>query len=97
MIYLIKNQQLISDQNLIVFEGGTYNEEDLVPVCDINNPNLPICSYQAFYINNGYNYGAEIPERKFKIGSYVDPSIIDYNILGFHKKRTITFGELSVL
>jgi len=95
MINLTKNQQMMSNPNLIVFEGGSYNEDDLVLVCDINNPNLPLYKYQAFYISNGYNYGEEITEKKFKIGSYIDPSIIDYDILGFHKKRTIIFGELT--
>ena len=35
--------------------------------------------------------------KKFKINdSFEDPSNLDYDILGFHKKRTITFGELRL-
>jgi hypothetical protein len=94
MIHLKKGQQVLGKPQYIVYEGGDYNETDLVQVCDSNNPNSPIYSYQAFFIQNGYDYLSEpVYNLSFKIG-FDDPTIIDYNILGFHKKRTIVKGEL---
>jgi len=94
MITLIKGQSILGNENYLVFDSGNYNETDLVQVCHIDNQNVAIASYQAFYIKNGYDYLSEPTSPKsFKIG-YVDPTIIDYDILGFQKKRTIIFGEL---
>lgn len=94
MITLTTNQPMLNNSSYLVCNGGNYNETDLVEVCHIDNQNLPIASYQAFYILNGYDYlSEESTPKNFKIG-YDNPTIIDYDILGFHKKRTITFGEL---
>ncbi len=95
MITLTKGQPMISNTSYLVYDdSGEYIETDLIKVCHINDQNLPIASYQAFYINNGYDYLSEPTSiKKFKIG-YEDPIVVDYDILGFHKKRTILFGEL---
>jgi hypothetical protein len=94
MITLIKGQSILGNENYLVFDSGDYNETDLVQVCHVDNQNVAIASYQAFYIKNGYDYLSEPTSPKsFKIG-YEDPTIIDYDILGFQKKRTIIFGEL---
>lgn len=95
MITLTKGQPMISNTSYLVYDdSGEYLETDLVKVCHIDSQNLPIASYQAFYINNGYDYLSEQTSVKnFKIG-YEDPIMVDYDILGFHKKRTIVFGEL---
>lgn len=85
---------MINNVSYTVYEGGDYNESDLVQVCHVSNQELPLASYQAYYIINGYDYLSEIIlSKEFKIG-YEDPIIIDYDIMGFHKKRTIIFGEL---
>lgn len=85
---------MFNNTSYIVYDGGDYNESDLVQVCHVGNQELPIASYQAYYIINGYDYLSEvISPKEFKIG-YEDPIIIDYDIMGFHKKRTIIFGEL---
>lgn len=94
MITLIKGQPIIGNENYLVFDSGDYNDTDLVQVCHIDNQNVAIAMYQAFFIKNGYDYLSEPSSPKsFKIG-HEDPTIIDYDILGFHKKRTIVFGEL---
>lgn len=95
MITLLKGQPILNNTQLLVFESGVYNETDLVQVCHVNDQNTPISSYQSFYILNGYNYDNDSVDtnKNFKIG-YNNPEIIDYDIMGFHKKRTITFGEL---
>ncbi len=94
MIILEKGQSLLNNTSFVVYNSGNYNENDLVEVCHINNTELPIASYQAFFIQNGYDYiSGEKGDKKYKIG-YLDPIFIDYDILGFHKKRTILFGEL---
>lgn len=94
MIILEKGQSLLNNTSFVVYNSGNYNEDDLVEVCHINNTELPIASYQAFFIQNGYDYiSGERENKKYKIG-YLDPIFIDYDILGFHKKRTILFGEL---
>lgn len=85
---------MINNVSYAVYESGDYNESDLVQVCHVSNQELPLASYQAYYIINGYDYLSETTLSKdFKIG-YDDPIIIDYDIMGFHKKRTIIFGEL---
>lgn len=95
MITLIKGQSIIGNEHYLVFDSGDYNETDLVQVCHVDNQSTAIASYQAFFIKNGYDYLQESSSPKaFKIG-YEDPTIIDYDIMGFHKKRTIVFGELS--
>ncbi len=94
MITLIKGQPIIGNEDYLVFDSGDYNETDLVQVCHIDNQNTAIASYQAFFIKNGYDYLQESSSSKsFKIG-YEDPIVVDYDIMGFHKKRTIVFGEL---
>jgi hypothetical protein len=95
MIHLTKGQKVLSNPQYVVYEGGDYNDTDLVQVCNSNNPEIPIYSYQAFFIQNGYDYLSEpVNNLKFKIGVN-DPLIVDYDILGFHKKRTIVKGELT--
>ena len=94
MITLIKGQPIIGNEDYLVFDSGEYNEIDLVQVCNIDNQNTANVSYQAFFIKNGYDYLQESSSSKsFKIG-YEDPIVVDYDIMGFHKKRTIVFGEL---
>jgi len=94
MIKLIKGQPIIGNENYLVFDSGDYNDTDLVKVCHVDNQGVAIASYQAFYIKNGYDCLSESSlSKSFKIG-HEDPTIIDYDILGFHKKRTIIFGEL---
>ncbi len=94
MITLIKGQPIIGNEDYLVFDSGDYNETDLVQVCHVDDQNVAISMYQAFFIKNGYDYLQEPSSPKsFKIG-HEDPTIIDYDIMGFHKKRTIVFGEL---
>lgn len=47
-------------------------------------------------LNNVVNSHTKIVDyKKFKINNSEDsPELIDYDIIGLHKKRTITFGEL---
>lgn len=94
MITLIKGQPIIGNEDYLVFDSGDYNETDLVQVCHVDDQNVAIAMYQAFFIKNGYDYLQESYSTKpFKIG-HEDPTVIDYDIMGFHKKRTIVFGEL---
>jgi hypothetical protein len=98
MITLFKNDSIFSDENLKVFQGGDYNYTDLVPVCNVNNLELPLYNFQAHFIKYGYNYESteSFYEKKFKINNSIDsPEFLDYDILGFHKKRTVIKGELK--
>jgi hypothetical protein len=52
-IKLNKGDKLHSLENLIVFETGEYNYDDLVLVSDINNSDKPLYQYTAFFIKYG--------------------------------------------
>jgi hypothetical protein len=52
MITLEKGQKLFLNQNLEVFEGGTFENSDLVLV-NIVGEEIPKFQYQALYILNG--------------------------------------------
>lgn len=96
MITLTKEESCFFDESLKVFEAGDYADTDNVLVCHINDLTNPIAAYQAYYVK----YGIMFPEQQvvnvnFKINnSQESPVNIDYNIFGFHKKRTIVKGEL---
>lgn len=88
---------MFSDENLKVFVAGDYAETDLVSVYHQTDPNSPVASYQAHYIRYGVDYPNETYlTEDFKInGSKADPSFIDYDVIGLHKKRTLSKGELT--
>lgn len=90
-------------ENLHVCETGTYESTVLVSVYK-DDVNLLIGRYSANYIK----YGTEVendlsivrsitPEYFFYrlTGKCEDPGLIDYDILGLQKKRTIIYGELQ--
>lgn len=52
MIELIKGDKLYTDENLSVYNSGSYNPEDLVLVVK-DGDELPIYQYQAIYIKTG--------------------------------------------
>ena len=54
MIELIKGQELYTDSNLLVYNSGLYNPEDLVMVIHIDDE-IPKYQYQAKYIKTGEN------------------------------------------
>ncbi|MBP9758730.1 hypothetical protein KBD45_03470 [Candidatus Dojkabacteria bacterium] len=54
MINLEKGERLVSDETLVVFEGGEYNDFDLVLVAK-ENEDKPIYQFQACFIKNGEN------------------------------------------
>ncbi len=54
MIHLEKDQPLFTDETLLVFEGGDYEETDLVLVRKIDSEE-PVFQFQANFIKNGEN------------------------------------------
>lgn len=54
MIVLEKGDLLVSDENLEVFEGGTFENTDLVMVNRVGEDHADY-QYQAYYIKNGKN------------------------------------------
>jgi hypothetical protein len=83
-----KNQELeylvMHTEQVLSFESISHVIEELIPgVRDILFNSLPE-EVQLNYINTQFRINDSIE----------DPSIIDYNILGLHKKRTIIKGEL---
>lgn len=54
MITLEKGDKLISNENLEVFEGGTFDDTDLVMV-NVVGEDFASYQYQAYYIKNGKN------------------------------------------
>jgi hypothetical protein len=54
MITLEKGDKLTSDENLEVFEGGTFEDTDLVMV-NVVDDDFTSYQYQAYYIKNGKN------------------------------------------
>jgi hypothetical protein len=52
-IHLEKGQPLKEHNDLIVFLSGDYEENDLVLVANIKNPEEAICQYEAKYIAYG--------------------------------------------
>lgn len=88
---------MLNNPQYIVYEGGNYNDTDLVDVCHVRDINSPIYRYQSFFIKNGYDLQSDsIEVTNFKIG-VENPLIVDYDILGFHKKRIIIKGELVLV
>lgn len=56
MITLYLHQPLKTDNNLLVYTAGDYNETDLVSLCSIDNLNISYCSHQAFFVQFGVMY-----------------------------------------
>ncbi len=54
MIVLEKGDLLVSDENLEVFESGTFEDTDLVMVNRVGEDHADY-QYQAYYIKNGKN------------------------------------------
>lgn len=52
-IHLEKGQILRDDSSLIVYASGDYEENELVDVADISNPDEIKYRYEAKYILNG--------------------------------------------
>jgi len=56
-IYLEKGEQLHNEPNRIVCITGEYEPDELVLVCELNNPkypqDLPLYQYSANYIKYG--------------------------------------------
>ncbi len=55
MITLEKNEKLLTDETLSVFEGGMYENCDLVLVVK-EGEDTPNYQYQAYFIKTGENY-----------------------------------------
>lgn len=55
MITLEKNEKLLTDETLGVFEGGMYENYDLVLVIK-EGEDIPNYQYQAYFIKTGENY-----------------------------------------
>jgi len=56
MIHLYKHFPLLTNDKLLVFKEGDYNETDLVLVCSVDDVDNPHCSYQAYFIKYGTTY-----------------------------------------
>jgi hypothetical protein len=108
MIFDIKvNKFQLMDDDKIYIEYSPYNEElkDYAINCNtydiIDNSIDGTISYHKNIVRD-YMYDT-LPEdikslyvnERYKINNTIEnPSNIDYNLFGFHKKRTIEFGEL---
>lgn len=55
MITLEKNEKLLTDETLSVFEGGVYKNCDLVLVIK-EGEDIPNYQYQAYFIKTGEIY-----------------------------------------
>ncbi len=54
MIQLEKGDKLFTDETLVVFEGGIFEEQDLVLVAK-DGDDIPSYQYQANFIKTGEN------------------------------------------
>jgi hypothetical protein len=95
MITLNQHDKVVYAEEYKVFQGGDYEDTDLVLVYK-DDESVPTLQFQAYYIKNGVDYPTPSAlNSNFKINnSKDDPSMIDYDILGFQKKRTLIKGEL---
>ncbi len=57
MIYLEKGELLHNEKNMVVCESGEYEDDQLVLVGELDNPeyssDFPLYQYPAYYIKHG--------------------------------------------
>lgn len=81
MIKLVKGQSVPGTQ-YVVIESGDYDDNENVGVATLENPELSVCAFQAYYIATGVN---------------VNESAIEHDFTKFELRNLFTIQELLEL
>ena len=78
MIYLTKGQSLFDNSSMTVYDQtGYYNDGDSVICATINNPDEPVCRYEAKFIAYGnVVYNITDPEKLMEEITKIDPKTL---------------------
>lgn len=98
MVHIAKSQPVPQNENLVVISpSGNYGDNDLVECCDIKNPSLSICAFQAQFIKYGamvyqYSNAEELAEAILAVDPISEHSAVDF----YKQTQALKQAALSV-